>query len=333
MTFRALQKIPISVDISIMLTKDEIAELKAYQTETKTKAGTEARAESVDLSSVEVVSRDESPLLAVIVDKLVRNLRSRLAKYLGRNISIDFGDIENLRHQELLDEIDKSFNQNGSFHLFKMPPLDGMALCYLDSELQYDLVDILMGGGFIKKRVSQERVISDIERKLIGKTVLEILEEFTNVLHGTIPVDLVYCHEEVVALAVSIGAPSERVIRIPLEMDFGRGPTKCYIVLTRSALLEHREKLQSQGSFTHASKQDKGRMSEHLQKAEVNLRIELARGKLTGEQALKLKVGDVLTLQTAAGDDAIVYAEDKPKFRAKVGTQSGSYAVTIKKIL
>jgi flagellar motor switch protein FliM len=71
------------------------------------------------------------------------------------------------------------------------------------------------------------------------------------------------------------------------------------------------------------------RMESNIKKTDVNLSIELAKGRLPTRTILDLKQGDILQLETSPTDEAIVRVEGRPKYRGFVGTYRGSRAVRV----
>ena len=57
--------------------------------------------------------------------------------------------------------------------------------------------------------------------------------------------------------------------------------------------------------------------------------VELGRGRLKTADALELKIGDVISLDTAADEPAIVTIEGKPKYLGRVGEKRGSRSVQL----
>ena len=66
-----------------------------------------------------------------------------------------------------------------------------------------------------------------------------------------------------------------------------------------------------------------------LQKTNVPIRAELARGMATFRSLQDLQVGDVLTMDTEIDEPTVLYVNDEPKFVGKPGRVGRKSAVQI----
>jgi flagellar motor switch protein FliM len=57
--------------------------------------------------------------------------------------------------------------------------------------------------------------------------------------------------------------------------------------------------------------------------------VQLASGSMKAKDFLKLKLGDVVTLDTNPSDEALVMVEGSPKFYGYVGSYRGNRAVRV----
>ena len=71
------------------------------------------------------------------------------------------------------------------------------------------------------------------------------------------------------------------------------------------------------------------RMDSNIRKTDVELSVELARGKITAREVGDLKVGDVIQLNTTPTEEAVIRVEGTPKYKGFVGTSTGSRAIKV----
>lgn len=67
--------------------------------------------------------------------------------------------------------------------------------------------------------------------------------------------------------------------------------------------------------------------------APLELIVELARCRLTVEEAAALAPGDVVLFELPPGEPIDVHIQGKPRFRAKLGTHDGRYAIEVSEVL
>ncbi|MCB0360827.1 MAG: FliM/FliN family flagellar motor switch protein, partial [Bdellovibrionales bacterium] len=193
------------------------------------------------------------------------------------------------------------------------------------------LIDVLFGGRGRTRTEIQAREFTAIESRLLAKTAHLIIDEVTQAFQPLHAVQCCYLRSEQSPLALTCATPTERSVVLHFELDLAGQSADFEICIPYSLLEPIRAKLQS-GARVISPEQRRealSRLAQSLQHCKTTVRVELARGSIRAEQALGLGVGDVLTLATHRDEPALVYIEDQPKFRARVGSKAGQWAVTI----
>jgi flagellar motor switch protein FliM len=318
--------------MSQILSQDEINALLRglsdgdIETENADAAG-EAGLRKYDLASQERIIRGRMPTMEVIHDRFARNFRTTLSKLLGRTCFVNVGSIEIVKFGLFM----KKLPLPSSLHVYRMPPLHGFALMVVSAPLVFGIVDSLFGGKGGGKVKIEGREYTAIESRLIGKVVmmaLDVLKEAWSPIH---PVDFVYTRSEFNPLAVAIVPPTDVVIVVTVEVELEQESTTLTLCTPYSTLEPIRQKLTTglQNTRLEVDTNVLRRMESSIRRTNVNLTVDLAKGKIKARDVANLKVGDIIPLETAPTDEAILKVEGVPKFKGFVGSYRGSRALRI----
>ena len=72
-------------------------------------------------------------------------------------------------------------------------------------------------------------------------------------------------------------------------------------------------------------------MENNIKNTDVNIRVELAKGKIQTKNMMNIKIGDIIPLETSPSEQAIVRIEEIPKYKGIVGHYKGNKAIKIMK--
>lgn len=280
-----------------------------------------------DLASQERIIRGRMPTMELIHDRFARSFRTALSKFLGRTCFINVGGIEIVKFGLFM----KKLPLPSSLHIYRMPPLQGYALLVVSTPLVFGMVDSLFGGKGSGKVKIEGREYTAIETRLIGKVVmmaLEILKEAWAPIH---PVDFVYVRSEFNPLAIAIVPPTDVVIIVTVEVELEQESTTLTLCTPYSTIEPIRQKLTTgfQSNRLEIDTHVIRRMEYNMKKTHVDLSVQLAKGRITTRDALHLKIGDIIGLDTSPTEEAIIMVEEEPKYLGFIGTYRGSRAVRV----
>ncbi|MCB0324006.1 MAG: flagellar motor switch protein FliM [Bdellovibrionales bacterium] len=315
-----------------VLTQDEINALLRGLSDSDIETDTfeDAQEEGIrkyDLASQERIIRGRMPTMELIHDRFARSFRTGLSKFLGRTCFINVGGIEIVKFGLFM----KKLPLPSSLHIYRMPPLQGYALLVVSTPLVFGMVDSLFGGKGSGKVKIEGREYTAIETRLIGKVVmmaLEILKEAWAPIH---PVDFVYVRSEFNPLAIAIVPPTDVVIIVTVEVELEQESTTLTLCTPYSTIEPIRQKLTTgfQSNRLEIDTHVIRRMEANIKKTQVDISVELAKGKITTREALELKVGDIVSLDTNPTEEASIRIEKVPKYCGYVGSFRGSRALRV----
>ena len=280
-----------------------------------------------DLASQERIIRGRMPTMELIHDRFSRQFRTGLSKFLGRTCFINVGGIEIVKFGLFM----KKLPLPSSLHIYRMPPLQGYALLVVSTPLVFGIIDSLFGGRGSGKVKIEGREYTAIETRLIGKVVMMALEVLKDAWAPIHPVDFVYVRSEFNPLAIAIVPPTDVVIIVTIEVELEQESTTLTLCTPYSTIEPIRQKLTTgfQSTRLEVDSNVMKRMDSNIRKTDVELSVELARGKITAREVGDLKVGDVIQLNTPPNEEAVIRVEGTPKYKGFVGTSTGSRAIKV----
>lgn len=315
-----------------VLTQDEINALlrglSDGDIETENYENTQSEgARKYDLASQERIIRGRMPTMELIHDRFARSFRTSLSKFLGRSCFINVGGIEIVKFGLFM----KKLPLPSSLHIYRMPPLQGYALLVVSTPLVFAIVDSLFGGHGTGKVKIEGREYTAIETRLIGKVVIMALETLKDAWAPIHPVDFVYVRSEFNPLAIAIVPPTDVVIIVTIEVELEQESTTITLCTPYSTIEPLRQKLSTgfQSTRLEIDTTVIRRMERNIRAADVNLSVELCKGKIKARDLVALQVGDVIPLDSSPTDEAIIKVEGVPKYKGYVGSYRGSRAVRV----
>ena len=284
-----------------------------------------------DLASQERIIRGRMPTMELIHDRFCRSFRASLSKFLGRTCFVSVGGIEIVKFGLFL----KKLPLPSSLHIFRMPPLQGYALLVVSTPLVFGVVDTLFGGKGSGKVKIEGREYTPIETRLIGKVTMMALEVMKEAWQPVHSVDFVYVRSEFNPLAIAIVPPTDVVIIVTVEIELENDSTTLTICIPYSTIEPIRQKLTTgfQSTRLEVDNSSFQRMQASLAKTDVNISVELARGRVKAKQIANIKPGDIIPLETNPTDEAIISIEGIEKYKGFVGTFRGSKAIRVSRAI
>ncbi len=288
---------------------------------------TEEGIRKYDLASQERIIRGRMPTMELIHDRFARSFRTSLSKFLGRTCFINVGGIEIVKFGLFM----KKLPLPSSLHIYRMPPLQGYALLVVSTPLVFGMVDSLFGGKGSGKVKIEGREYTAIETRLIGKVVMMALEILKDAWAPIHPVDFVYVRSEFNPLAIAIVPPTDVVIIVTVEVELEQESTTLTLCTPYSTIEPIRQKLTTgfQSNRLEIDTNVIRRMEANIRKTDINMSVQLAKGKITPRAITELKVGDIIPLETSPTEEAVVRIEGQPKYRGFVGSYRGSRAIKV----
>ena len=252
-----------------------------------------------DLANQDRIIRGRMPVLEIVNDRFARLCTNGLSNAVRKRVELNPISIDMTKFGEFM----RSLPVPTSINIFKMDPLRGNAIMVVDSRLVFALVENIFGGAGSQPKI-EGREFTRIEQAVVDRIVkiaLENMEESWRPVHD---VKLELVRSEINPQFAAIVPPSDVVVVITFEVELDTALGSMIICLPYATIEPIRSKL-------HASFQTErleidhawvARLKERLMETPVDLKIHFGSTTITGNQLLRMQVGDVLVLDTDVED-------------------------------
>ncbi|MGD8991743.1 MAG: flagellar motor switch protein FliM [Desulfobacterales bacterium] len=281
-----------------------------------------------NLTSQDVILRDQFSALEEVYDKFVRITQNTLLSSMQQSIFIEFVSTEMIKYQEFIG----GFSSPTSFNLFSMKPLIGNALLAIEPSLVFALIDCFFGGD--GKPSTQVRDFTQIEQRMIKKFALDLLGRFEESWSMVYPVKIDLKKIETKPEFVQLVPPGDVMLVIVLALKGEEFAGNFHLAIPYLMLEPIKEKLSPKYLRDKEMTQTWGpQLKELLKGTYVTIIAELGRTQQTVRQLINLQVEDVVNLKAGPEDLISISVDQVPKYLGYPGIIKGNRAVEIAKLI
>jgi flagellar motor switch protein FliM len=281
-----------------------------------------------NLTSQNIMLRDQFSALEEVYDKFARMVRDELASALQLSLAIEFVSSELVKYQEFIT----AFSSPTSFNVFGMEPLMGSALLCFESNLVFSLIDCLFGGD--GKPSTKVREFTQIEQRMIKKVASDLLARFEKSWSTVYPINTVLKKTETKPEFVQLVPPNDAMMIVVFAVKGQEFSGNFHLAIPYLMLEPIKEKL----SPKYLREKDRGytwgpQLKELLKDTSVTIIAELGKTKQTVRELLNLHVNDLIKLKAGPEDLISISVDQVPKYRGYPGIIKGNRAVEIVKLI
>ena len=282
-----------------------------------------------NLATQERIVRGRMPTLEIINERFARLFRIGLFNFLRRTAEVSVGPVRVSKYSEFIRNLVVPTNLN----LVHCKPLRGTALMVIDPDLVFLMIDNLFGGdGRFHTRV-EGRDFTQTEQRIIQR-VLEIwFDSYQRSWEPVHPMQFEYIRSEMNTQFANIATPNEVVVSTTYMVELGSQSGEMHICMPYSMIEPIRDQLTSslQGETLEMDHRWIKLLKQQIQTAEVELVVDLGTIRMTLDDVMKMRAGDVVPLDIADTLDAKVAGV--PVMRCTHGQLNGQYAVKVSELL
>jgi len=282
-----------------------------------------------NVASNERIVRGRMPTMEVINERFARMLRVSMFNLVRRTAEISVGQVRVVKFVDFIRNLVLPTNMN----LVQAKPLRGNALMIFDPSLVFLVVDTMFGGdGRFHTRV-EGREFTQTEHRIIQNILGAVFEAYTKAWEPVYPLEFEFVRSELNPQFANIATPNELVVVSTFEIGFNDVIGAVNICLPYSMIQPIRELLFSamQGDHLSIDRNWNNLMARQVKQAEVELVAIFGQAKLTVEELMKVKVGDVVPLHVP--DSIIATVKDVPVMECKYGVFNDQYAIRVEQVL
>ncbi len=276
------------------------------------------------------VSKEQLRAVKGIHDKMARNLASQISSIMRSIVEIQLHSVDQMTYGEFL----MSLPSPTSFNVFSIKPLDGNCIIEINPSIAFPMIDRLLGG--MGEAYEATRELTDIELNLLDAILRIIMQRLKE---GWAPITDMYPTVETKESSpnvVQIVSQNEIVIMVVMEIIIGNSSgmiNLCYPVIYLEPILSRLANRDIMLGETSAKKSRNKELNTLISRAEVFNEAIIGRAELSVGDLLDLKKGDIIRLDRAADDKAIVMIDKKELFLAEIGLHRFRKSIKIEELV
>ncbi|MDR3361576.1 MAG: flagellar motor switch protein FliM [Desulfovibrio sp.] len=281
-----------------------------------------------DLANQDRIIRGRMPVLEIVNDRFARLCTNALSNAVRKRVELNPISIDMTKFGDFM----RSLPVPTSINIFKMDPLRGNAIIVVDSRLVFSLVENVFGGAGSQPKI-EGREFTRIEQAVVDKIVKIALDNMEDSWRPVHDVKMELVRSEINPQFAAIVPPSDVVLVITFEVELDTALGSMVICLPYATIEPIRAKL-------HASFQTErleidhawvARLTERIMETPVELKVKFGNTTITGNQLLRMQVGDVLALDKDVEDLLACTVANVEKYQGIAGTVKAMKAFQIVK--
>lgn len=282
-----------------------------------------------DLTNPPRTIRGRMPTLDIINDRFARLLRTELNNLIRRNPEIDLQPPRVEKYGEFLSNLITPTNLN----IVNIKSLSGMGLVVLEPALIFTTVDHLFGGdGRYHMRI-EGRDFTPVEQRIIKRILDIVTVEYERAWEAVHPMKFEFVRSEMHSQFVNILSASDLVVASTFSVEIGNVKSAIHICMPYAALEPLRDLLTTTRPAGDSGPGERWirMLTSHVHQAEVQLTAPLTHLRTPLAHLMKLKAGDVISVDVPEKIRAEV--EGIPILECRFGISNGRYALKVERVM
>jgi flagellar motor switch protein FliM len=275
-----------------------------------------------------IVSYERLPMLEIVFDRLVRLLTVSLRNFFSDNVEVSLDGITSVRFGDYVSSIPLP----AILSVFKAEEWDNNGLVFVDSNLIYLIIDVLMGGKRGHNSVRMDgRPYTTIEVNLVKRMLDVVLADASEAFSPLSPVNFTMDRIETNPRFASITRPANAAILVELRLDMeGRGGV--IEILLPFATIEPIRELLLQSFMGEKLGRDatwEGHLATEVFGATLELDAVLHQMQIPLRQVVNMKVGDTILFDIKSDPVIQVRCGDQQVTEGRMGRIGEHMAVQV----
>ncbi|MGL5007948.1 MAG: flagellar motor switch protein FliM [Plesiomonas sp.] len=278
-----------------------------------------------DFSSQDRIVRGRMPTLELINERFARHMRISLFNMMRRTAEVSINGVQMLKFGEYVHTLFVPTSLN----MVRFRPLKGTALITLEARLVFILVENFFGGDGRFPNKVEGREFTPAERRIIQMLLKLIFGDYKDAWGPVMEMEFEYLDSEVNPAMANIVSPTEVVVVNSFHIELDGGGGDIHIAMPYSMLEPIRELLDAgvQGDKSDTDMRWGKALREEIMEINVDLRAKLLDVDLPLRDLMNMQAGDIIPVDMP--ENLLVYVEDLPTFRAKLGQANENLALKI----
>ena len=285
-----------------------------------------------DFKRPERVGKEQMRALQSLHEGFGRNFGAALSALLRSIVEVKLTSVDQLTYSEFVFSLENPT----CFNLLRAEPLEGNLILDINPAILYPIIDRLLGGGKDSGPVVR-RPLTEIELRLVSRISNLFLQELARAWENVIALKLQVERVESNPQLVQIVPPNEVVVLISFELTLGdvRGMINLCIPFNSIERIGNKLSSNTWASYGKGgtNPENIARLSRQIDRSRVEMVATLAETKITTEDLLGLRVGDIITTDKDVRTPIEIAVQGVPKFLASDGALKGLKALKIEQAI
>ncbi len=308
-----------------LLNQEEIDNLLGFSVDETALGGAGGIRAIVDSS---IVSYERLPMLEIVFDRLVRLLTVSLRNFFSDNVEVSLDGITSVRFGDYVSSIPLP----AILSVFKAEEWENNGLVFVDSNLIYLIIDVLLGGKRGHHSVRMDgRPYTTIEINLVRRMLDVVLMDAAEAFAPLSPVTFTMDRIETNPRFASITRPANAAILIELRLDMeGRGGV--IEILLPYATIEPIRELLLQSFMGEKLGRDptwEGHLATEVFGATLDLEAVLHQAQMPLRQIVNMKAGDTILFDIKSDPIIEIRCGDQKLTEGRMGRIGENIAVQV----
>jgi flagellar motor switch protein FliM len=275
-----------------------------------------------------LVSYERLPMLDIVFDRLVRMMSTSLRNFTSDNVEVSLDNITAIRFGDYLNSIPLP----AMLTVFRADEWDNYGLMTVDSSLIYSIVDVLLGGrrGTAAMRI-EGRPYTTIERTLVERLVMVVLEDLTAAFEPLSPVNFLFDRLETNPRFATIARPANAAVLVRLRVDMEDRGGRLELLLPYATLEPIRELLLQMFMGEKFGRDSiwESHLASELWSTNVDVEAVLEEQVLSLKDVMDLQIGQILMLSSTPNSPVQLRCGGVPLLTGKMGKVGQQIAIRV----
>jgi flagellar motor switch protein FliM len=279
-------------------------------------------------------STNQLQTLRTLHDNFTRLLNNSLSVYLRTRVEATIVSIEQISYGDFI----ASIGIPSILSIFSMDPLPGSGIVQVDLNLVFSIIDRLLGGpGWFPQKL---RDLTDIERTLMQRFMARMLnsyrESWNYLLTLSLKIEALDSNPQFIPRIIPL---DQIVAYVSCELKIGdmAGVMNfCLPYLVLQSIGPQLSDFQWSPSVVAGrgmTEEDIAQLVRNVERAEVDVEVELGRTIVSLRDLISLQVGDLVLFDKETTEPLIAMVNDREKFKVFPGTNRDKLAVQVSEFI
>ena len=285
-----------------------------------------------DFKRPERVGKEQMRALQTLHEGFGRNFAAGLSAMLRSMVEVKLTSVDQLTYSEFVFSLENPT----CFNLLKADPLEGNLILDIKPSILYPIIDRLLGGGREGGALAR-RPLTEIELRIVSRITGLFLVELRTAWENVLDLDLQVIRVESNPQLVQIVPPNEVIVLISFELTIGEVRGMVNLCIPYNSIERISSKLTANSWISYGRQQTSPQNAQQISKAIssslVELKVQLARTRITTGELIGLRVGDLIATEHDIRRPLVAMLEGVPKFHVSPGAFKGHKAICVQETL